>query len=434
VSQRQVAAAEAAVGEAVDDVAGVQAQLATAQASYDDAQAAAAKAAEELNGATYRAEQAQAAHASAETAAAAAADVLAGQRSAYADAVVSAYQMSPQLGALASISEADGATEVMERTEALRNAEGSLQERLDAYDAASVEADAARTQAAATLEDATAAQQAAEAARDEARESARSAREVAASYAADRARLVSRLARLQGISDGLAATRQVQLEQAAAEAAAQAAAEQAAQQAAQQSTPTAEIAPTTPTVPATPVPTPVPTPTVTPTAPAPTTAPTTAAASPTAEPTPTAPTSADPTPTDPTPTETAAPTTPPPPASSGAQTAIAFARAQIGEPYRYGAAGPTSWDCSGLTMQAWAAAGVSLPHYSGAQYADSAKVDLDDLQPGDLLFWGSGPSSIYHVALYVGDGRMIHAPRPGRSVEEVSMYYWIAPTMFARPH
>ena len=86
-------------------------------------------------------------------------------------------------------------------------------------------------------------------------------------------------------------------------------------------------------------------------------------------------------------------------------------------------------------MRAWQAGGKSLPHYSVAQYA---AVDADhrsaELQPGDLVFWGDGsPSSIYHVAIYTGNGMMIHAPRPGRSVEEVSMYYWITPNFFARP-
>ncbi len=121
--------------------------------------------------------------------------------------------------------------------------------------------------------------------------------------------------------------------------------------------------------------------------------------------------------------------------SGGAQAAIAFARAQIGEPYVWAADGPDSWDCSGLTMGAWATGGTSLPHYSVAQYEQSTPIAAGDLRPGDLLFWGSSssPSSIYHVALYTGDGMMIHAPRTGRDVEEVSMYYWIAPNFYARP-
>ena len=101
----------------------------------------------------------------------------------------------------------------------------------------------------------------------------------------------------------------------------------------------------------------------------------------------------------------------------------------------WGAAGPNAWDCSGLTMGAWRAGGISLPHYSVAQYAQSTPISQSSLRPGDLVFWGSSssPSSIYHVALYVGNGMIIQAPRTGRDVEEVSMYYWITPNFFARP-
>ena len=99
------------------------------------------------------------------------------------------------------------------------------------------------------------------------------------------------------------------------------------------------------------------------------------------------------------------------------------------------AAGPDSWDCSGLTMGAWQAGGKSLPHYSVAQYDQSTPISPGDLRPGDLVFWGdsSSPSSIFHVALYAGDGMIVHAPRPGRNVELVSMYYWITPNFYARP-
>ena len=133
------------------------------------------------------------------------------------------------------------------------------------------------------------------------------------------------------------------------------------------------------------------------------------------------------TPTDP-------PATPDPP-SGGAAAAIAFARAQIGDPYVWAAAGPDAWDCSGLTMGAWAAGGITLPHYSVAQYTQSTRITASQLAPGDLVFWGSSsnPSSIYHVALYVGDGQIIHAPRTGRTVSQESMYYWRASNFFARP-
>ncbi|UYM07015.1 C40 family peptidase [Solicola gregarius] len=121
------------------------------------------------------------------------------------------------------------------------------------------------------------------------------------------------------------------------------------------------------------------------------------------------------------------------PPATGVNRAIAFARAQLGEPYVYGAAGPSSWDCSGLTMMAWAAAGKSLPHWSVAQYQATTPVSMSSIRRGDLLFWSNGgPSSIYHVALYLGNGMMIQAPRPGRSVEIVSMYYWILPDLAGR--
>ncbi len=86
-------------------------------------------------------------------------------------------------------------------------------------------------------------------------------------------------------------------------------------------------------------------------------------------------------------------------------------------------------------MGAWRAGGISLPHYSVAQYAESTPISSRSLRPGDLVFWGSSssPSSIYHVALYVGHGMIIQAPRTGENVEEVSMYYWITPNFYARP-
>lgn len=125
-----------------------------------------------------------------------------------------------------------------------------------------------------------------------------------------------------------------------------------------------------------------------------------------------------------------------PPTASGSkvETAIAFAKRQLGEKYVWGGAGPSSWDCSGLTMRAWQAAGVNLSHYAGSQYTQTKKVAVSRIKRGDLLFWSDGgPGSIYHVALYLGGGQMIHAPRPGRSVEIVPLSYWIQPDLASRP-
>ncbi|MGZ5366906.1 MAG: NlpC/P60 family protein [Aeromicrobium sp.] len=125
---------------------------------------------------------------------------------------------------------------------------------------------------------------------------------------------------------------------------------------------------------------------------------------------------------------------PPPASASKVDRAIAFARSQLGDPYKWGASGPNSWDCSGLTMKAWAAAGVSLPHYGGAQYTSTRHVSVSSIQRGDLLFWSKGSArSIYHVAIYLGGGQMIHAPRTGRNVEIVSFNYWIRPDLASRP-
>ena len=84
----------------------------------------------------------------------------------------------------------------------------------------------------------------------------------------------------------------------------------------------------------------------------------------------------------------------------------------------YGAAGPDAWDCSGLTMAAWAAAGVSLPHSSSMQYGSGTPVSTSALLPGDLVFYYS---PISHVGLYIGNGQIVHAPNSGSSVYVTSM-------------
>ncbi|HEY0168990.1 MAG TPA: NlpC/P60 family protein [Jatrophihabitans sp.] len=118
-----------------------------------------------------------------------------------------------------------------------------------------------------------------------------------------------------------------------------------------------------------------------------------------------------------------APQTAPAPARSasrGAGAAISEARAQLGKPYQWGGSGPGSFDCSGLTAWAWRAGGVSLPHNAAAQQGSGTPVGRSDLQPGDLVFFGS---PAYHVGLYVGDGMMIHAPTTGDVVKMSSLSY-----------
>ncbi|MYX77450.1 C40 family peptidase [Streptomyces sp. SID3915] len=106
--------------------------------------------------------------------------------------------------------------------------------------------------------------------------------------------------------------------------------------------------------------------------------------------------------------------------ASQAEKVLAFARAQIGKPYVWGATGPSSYDCSGLTQAAWKAAGVSLPRTTWDQVEVGTRVATADLQPGDLVFFYD---DISHVGIYKGDGMMIHAPKPGANVREESIYY-----------
>lgn len=112
---------------------------------------------------------------------------------------------------------------------------------------------------------------------------------------------------------------------------------------------------------------------------------------------------------------------PPPPSSGGAgAAAVRAAESQIGVPYVWGGESPgRGFDCSGLTAWAWGQAGVSLPHYSGAQMSDSAPVPVSDLEPGDLLFYGPGGSN--HVAMYIGGGQMIEAPYTGSFVHVTAL-------------
>jgi len=106
--------------------------------------------------------------------------------------------------------------------------------------------------------------------------------------------------------------------------------------------------------------------------------------------------------------------------SSKGVKALAYAKAQLGEPYARSGAGPSSWDCSGLTMMAWGSVGVSLPHSSRQQFSRGQPVTKSALQSGDLVFFYS---DISHVGLYAGNGQVIHAPRPGKSVEYIKMSY-----------
>ncbi|TQJ74896.1 NlpC/P60 family protein [Streptomyces sp. SLBN-31] len=100
-------------------------------------------------------------------------------------------------------------------------------------------------------------------------------------------------------------------------------------------------------------------------------------------------------------------------ASEEGKKAVKFATEQIGKPYVWGAEGPKSYDCSGLTSQAWLNAGRPIPRTSQEQWKQLKHVDIKDMRPGDLIIYFDDAS---HVAMYIGDGAIVHAPRPGRTV------------------
>jgi cell wall-associated NlpC family hydrolase len=125
--------------------------------------------------------------------------------------------------------------------------------------------------------------------------------------------------------------------------------------------------------------------------------------------------------------------------ASAAQTAIDAAMRYLGTPYAWGGggskgpsggwaqgAGIVGFDCSGLTQYAYARAGISIPRNSRAQFSELPKVAASDLKAGDLVFWAtnpSNPSTIHHVALYLGNGRIVHAPQTGDVVKVADMWW-----------
>ena len=119
-----------------------------------------------------------------------------------------------------------------------------------------------------------------------------------------------------------------------------------------------------------------------------------------------------------------------PPASGRASIAVAYALAQVGKAYVWGAAGPNAYDCSGLTMAAWGAAGVGMSHYVPTQVAPFPRVPMNALQPGDLISYNGGS----HVGMYIGNGQMVNAENPSAGVRIEPVYTpWFRPDFAVRP-
>lgn len=384
--------ANAPLAQADDpSVGALQVRLVQSRMHLNDLYARSAAAAERLNGARYELARADTDLKQQRAAVKRAEAQLADQRDAVATLTVEQLQSGTGTARLTTLFESDGPLQLLERAGAYASTNEAMNARIDELSAGQIVRDAA-------VQRADEAQEARRAAvKEQARASAAIDRSVAAAEAAvkstrrERNALIKQLASLQGVTVAVAEKRQDRIDERI-----------------DQGGPSAPVG---------------------------------GGGGNTDEPTGGANTTepaAEPTQPKPTPKPTATPKPPasnPPPASGGrVEKAIAFAEAQLGDPYKWGGAGPNSWDCSGLTMRAWASAGVSLPHSASAQYTLTRKVPVGSIKRGDLVFWSNGSAkSIYHMAMYLGGGKMIHAPRPGRSVEIVPLTYWIKPDLASRP-
>lgn len=401
-TQSEVRRAERAATDARRDVAAVRAELVVANQRAEAARVATATAYEAWNAARWQAEQAEKEARRTAAAERRAAAELAERRAGLDALKVQRFEASPDLDALSAIVSEDSVEGVVTKANTYYGTTVALSQLEAEESAAAVIAGIAAEEAATARAEAKELSTKARAAKAKAEEAEQAALAEAADVAAEKEELVSELARLEGVSVALAAKRQHSLEARAQKRARVAARNQAEDDVAEDGAADGERQSGD------------------------------EAPEPTSDPERETP--ADPTPV-PEPTPAPKPDPAPAPPSGSVQAVIAFAKAQLGERYVWGAAGPDAWDCSGLVMAAWRKAGVSLPHYSAGQYAASTPISSGQLRPGDLVFWGSNnnPSSIHHVAIYIGDGKIIHAPRTGRPVSIDSMYYWIPPNLFARP-
>jgi cell wall-associated NlpC family hydrolase len=436
-SQEQVDHAQARAARKARDVGVIKARLLLAGQRLEQAATKAEQASEAYNGALWRLAQAKQKYRAARREAARAQRSVASQRDRIGALVAQSYQEGGDLSALNAMMSAEGPEGVLDQYAGFQGASTSLEADYKRFTAAESIAGVFAAQAKHAKAEQVRLAAAAKDAKDAAVAAAEAAQAEAAAIAEEKDRLIRELARAQNISVQLARERQSALEEisrqraeerARREALAAARAEARAQERARaQEMARAQAAAgrrATETQPK-----PAKRHRVTTLSPPSTQAPARRSeprkhrtrkrvASP-------APTFAPPPPP--------APPTPPSP-HGGAQQAIAYAKAQLGEPYQWGASGPGSWDCSGLTMKAWASAGTYLPHYSVAQYEAGVPITVSELRRGDLVFWSSNgqPSGIHHVAMYIGNGQIIHAPRTGRPVEIDDMYYWVPPDLFVR--
>lgn len=404
-SQAQVNRAEAEVTAKRQSVAQLESALADATARMETASLAASVAAEDYNGAMWRLEQAHSTSTRAQEQARLAGESVERQRSGIVTLVTDSYQNGAELNAATAMLGDEGPKELMNRYAVVVSAGDSMEARYDAFRAASAEAKAYAAKAAKAQRYQRALAAEAKGLAVAAGQAASAAGAAANQISTQKQTLLQAVAEAENISLGLATRRHEALERiakqkvAAARQAQEAAEAAKLRNAAKEARKKASDAkPTRATGDAGgasaggsiggPVGSPAPPPVA----------------------------------------------NPAPNQAVAVRRAIAYAEQQLGKPYEWAAVGPGSFDCSGLTMNAWAQGGVALPHYSVAQFAQSTRVSMADARPGDLLFWtnNGSPSGIHHVALYLGGGQFIEAARTGTPLRYNSIYTWY-PDFVARP-
>ncbi len=395
-SAGDVADARRAVTDAEASVAQMEVRLAELAALADEAHVTVQRAGEDY---TQALADADAARAAADTARARSTSADADAEAARQQLMAFARELARSGGSIETIEallSADGFADVAERTAALSRLTGKADETVQNFRAAQLVADTMRSRAETAEVTATSAEAAAQTALDAAETAQKAADEQVAAAAVERDGLISRLAAARQTSADVERARQDELDRQRRER------EEAAAQA-------ARLAPPPVTPPATGSSGNQGTPTQPPAPPN----------------SPTQPTTPPPT------TPPAQPTTPPPPPPSSSYplgsgtsqgsagqgaAAVEWAKTQLGKEYVWGAYGPDSYDCSGLTMMSWRNAGVNIPRTSREQYKYVLKIPYDQLRPGDLVFWTDDPNdanAIYHVAMWIGGGQIIEASRPG---------------------
>lgn len=422
VSDDDVDEARAAVAGTAAQVAAIELELAQQSAALDEAWVAVAQAAEDYTTAVVSRDAAVAAAAEAERRATAAADDVEQARAELGAIALEAYRSGGALDSIGAMLSSDGYEDYVARSAAIDQVGDRADRALQRFEASEVVGSTLADLADEALDEAEQAADDAEDALGRAQELQAAAEAEVERIAAERETLVAQLAELRQTSLAVERARQAQLEaerQARADAAAQHGRPSSGGSGGAPATPATGGSGGSGGRPAAP----------------PTSPPVAPPSDPAAPATPTTP------PADP---GTTAPPSSPYGLGTGSQrgsasqgaAAVAWALQQVGTSYVYGASGPDGFDCSGLTMRAWQNAGLSINRTSRDQYRAYYKVAYDQMRPGDLIAWGSDPSdpgSVYHVAMYIGNGTMVEAPRPGLAVRVATIRWAGTMPYAARP-